>query len=169
MNYLLSCADLNPINRIITFRDKIKAQLLKLRLPLLFNNNNEDHKASFTLFFAPYTEQGSASLQRRRHRSTFRTVSDLRGTVSPQFLPAAASVSFLLSRYIHIISHAPIVTQAVPHGSTKMPFFRLFLKKIFEGVSQTRIFRHFLRCKNHRGQKKFTNYLSSFIYKQCRM
>ena len=53
MNYLLSCADLNPINRIITFRDKIKAQLLKMRLPLLFNNNNEDHKASFTLFFCP--------------------------------------------------------------------------------------------------------------------
>lgn len=144
MNYLLSRAYLNPINRIIIFRDKIKAQLFKLRLPLLFNNNNEDHNTSFTLCLPRTRSRDPLPCREGDTAARFARSATCATLFPPQFLPAAASVSFLLSRYIHIISHAPIVTQAVPHGSTKMPLFRLFLKKFFEGVSKTRIFRRFL-------------------------
>ena len=105
MNYLLSCADLNPINRIITFRDKIKAQLLKLRLPLLFNNNNEDHKASFTLFFCPVHGAGIRFLA---EKETPQHVPHGRRPVRHCFPPVPSRLQrlspFLHSRYIHIIS-----------------------------------------------------------------
>ena len=140
VNYLLSTVSLNPINRMIIFEDKTKAQLIKLRLPLLINNN-EDHKASFTLSF--YSMSGAGLLlflQKRRHRSTFRTVSDRATLFPPSSFQPQRLCPFCYHDIYNIISLAIIVSHPVPHGSTNLAFFGRFLKNFFERFFKVRFF-----------------------------